>query len=217
MSEENKNTPETDEDETVASKAAGEEDIGEVVEETAEEARDRLAAELAEFKDKFLRTMADVENARTRHMRELEDARKYASTGFARDLLDVVDNLGRALAAVPGDARQDNKLLDDLVIGVEMTERTLLNAFDKHKIKKISPNKGDKFDHKQHQAMFEVPTNELPSGHIADVMQPGYMIADRLLRAAMVGVTKAAPQPAAQAAPGDHQDQPPGTKIDTSA
>lgn len=186
--------------------------IGEVVPETAEEACARLEAELAELKDKFLRTMADVENARSRHTRELDDARKFASTGFARDLLDVVDNLGRALAAVPEGGREGNKLLDDLFVGVELTQRSLLTAFDKHKVKQVVPTKGDKFDHKLHQAMYEVPTNDMAPGRVADVLQPGYTIADRLLRAAMVGVTKAAPE-----APANGEDQPPGSTVDTTA
>lgn len=214
MSEDDKKTLETDMEESAPQGEASETDADDV--ETPQAACARLEGELAEMKDKFLRTMADVENSRARHSRELDDARKYAATGFARDLLDVVDNLGRALAAVPGDARHDNKLLDDLVVGVEMTQRSLLNAFDKHGIKKVVPTKGDKFDHKLHQAMFEVPTSEHPPGHIADVMQPGYTIADRLLRAAMVGVTKAPPQPAA--APSESADAPPpGSTIDTTA
>ena len=158
--------------------------------------------------------MADVENVRTRHSREMEDARRYAASGFARDLLDVVDNLGRALSAVPDGSRQNNKLLDDLYVGVEMTERSLLNAFEKHGIQKIVPEKGSRFDHKLHQAMFEFPTNDMAPGHIAEVMQPGYTMADRLLRAAMVGVTKAAPN---AASPAQQDLPPPGSKIDTSA
>lgn len=173
------------------------------------------ATEMAEAKDKLLRAMADVENARTRHTREVDEARKYAATGFARDLLDVVDNLGRALAAVPGGARDENKLLDDLMTGVEMTERTLLTAFEKHKINKIEPAKGDRFDHNKHQAMFEVPSGEFAPGSIADVMQPGYTIADRLLRPAMVGVTKAMPKPAVEAT--EPSDTQPGSQVDTTA
>lgn len=189
-------------------------EIGEVVEETVEEAKLRLEGELADARDKFLRTMAEIENTRTRHTRDLEDARKYAATGFARDLLDVVDNLGRALKSVPEGAREESKVLDDLYVGVELTERSLLTAFEKHGIKKVVPSKGEKFDHKLHQAMFEVPTAELAPGHVADVLQPGYTIADRLLRAAMVGVTKAAPAPAPAA---ESAETPRGSTIDTEA
>jgi molecular chaperone GrpE len=155
------------------------------------------AAEIGELKDKLLRTLAEMENLRNRHSRELEEARKYAMAGFARDLLDVADNMRRALAAVPDDARAGNELVETLLSGVELTERTLLNAFDKHGVKKVIPERGEKFDHNRHQAMFEVPTADLPPGHVADVMQSGWVIADRLLRPAMVGVTKAAPQAAA--------------------
>lgn len=155
-----------------------------------------LAAENKELQDKLLRTLADMENLRRRHTRELDDARKYGMTGFARDLLDVADNMRRALAAVPDEARSGNELAQNLLEGVELTERTLLNAFDKHGVKKIVPERGEKFDHNRHQAMFEVPTSDLPPGHVADVMQTGWVISERLLRPAMVGVTKALPQPA---------------------
>jgi molecular chaperone GrpE len=181
------------------------------------------AAELNELQDKLLRTLADMENLRRRHTRELEDARKYGLTGFARDLLDVADNMRRALAAVPDDARTGNELVQNLLEGVELTERTLLNAFDKHGVKKVVPERGEKFDHNRHQAMFEVPTADLPPGHIADVMQTGWVISDRLLRPAMVGVTKAAPKPAPAQAPdaapeamGDAADTR-GKTLDTNA
>jgi len=173
------------------------------------------AAEMAEVKDRLLRAMADLENARTRHGRELDEARKYAATGFARDLLDVVDNLGRALAAVPSGARDNDKLVDDLMTGVEMTERMLLTAFEKHQIKKVTPAKGDRFDHNRHQAMFEVASVELAPGLIADVVQPGYTIADRLLRPAMVGVAKAMPTPTGESR--EPADNPPGSQVDTTA
>lgn len=153
------------------------------------------AAEVADLKDKLLRALAETENLRSRHARELDEARKYAMTGFARDLLDVAENLHRAIAAVPASARQESELVAKLLEGVELTERTLLNAFDKHKIVRVVPARGDKFDHNRHQAMFEMPSAELPRGHIAEVMEAGWMMADRLLRPAKVGVTKAMPQP----------------------
>jgi molecular chaperone GrpE len=180
-------------------------------------------AEANELRDKLLRTLAEMENLRRRHTRELEDARKYAMAGFARDLLDVADNMRRALAAVPDNARAGNELVETLLAGVELTERTLLNAFDKHGVKKVVPERGEKFDHNRHQAMFEVPTADLPPGHIADVMQTGWVISDRLLRPAMVGVTKAAPKPAPAQAPeaapeamGDAADTR-GKTLDTNA
>ncbi len=178
-----------------------------------------LAAEVADLKDKLLRALADSENLRRRHARELEEARKYAMTGFARDLLDVADNMRRAIAAVPADAREGNELLANLLEGVELTERSLLTAFDKHKVARIEPARGDRFDHNRHQAMFEVPTADLPPGHVAEVMQTGWVLADRLLRPAMVGVSRAMPRPAAAAADepaaGDAPDR--GSTVDTRA
>ncbi len=178
-----------------------------------------LEAENQELQDKLLRTLAETENLRRRHTRELDEARKYGLTGFARDLLDVADNMRRALAAVPEEARRDNELVRNLLEGVELTERTLLSAFDKHGVKKVVPERGEKFDHNRHQAMFEVPTADLPPGHIADVMQTGWVISERLLRPAMVGVSKAAPRPAPEAPPeaaGDTNDSR-GKTVDTNA
>lgn len=180
-----------------------------------------LEAELKAAHDKLLRQLADMENLRRRHSRELEEARKYAMAGFARDLLDVADNMRRAIAAVPDEAREQHELVRNLLEGVELTERTLLAAFDKHGISIVAPERGEKFDHNRHQAMFEVPTADLPAGHIADVMQTGWVIADRLLRPAMVGVAKAAPQPApSQPAPSQPaNDAGPGRggSVDTEA
>ena len=176
-----------------------------------------LEAELKDAQDKLLRTLAEMENLRRRHTRELDEARKYAMAGFARDLLDVGDNMRRAIAAVPDDARRSSELVETLLSGVELTERTLLGAFDKHGIKKVTPERGEKFDHNRHQAMFEVPTPDLPPGHVADVMQSGWVISDRLLRPAMVGVTKAVPGPAPESPsePGAGDNR--GTTIDTNA
>ena len=169
----------------------GEASTGEAQLEGAEAAG--LAQEdVAELKDRLLRTLAEMENLRRRTQRDVEEARKFAVTGFARDLLEVVDNLGRALASVPPEARQQSEFMKNLVLGVEMTERSLLNAFEKHQVRRVEPKTGEKFDHKLHQAMFEVPTTELPPGTIAEVIQAGYVIADRLLRPALVGVAKSA-------------------------
>ena len=150
------------------------------------------AEEVQELKDRLLRTLAEMENLRARTQREIEDVRKFAVTGFARDLLEVGDNLGRALASVPAEARAQSEFMTNLVQGVEMTERSLQNALEKHQVRRVSPQKGEKFDHKVHQAMFEVPSAELPPGSVAEVIQDGYVIADRLLRPALVGVAKAA-------------------------
>lgn len=150
-------------------------------------------AEIAELKDRNLRQLAEMENLRRRTQRDVEEARKFAITGFARDLLEVVDNLGRALASVPAEAREQSDFMKNLVLGVEMTERSLLGAFEKHQVRRVEPRKGDRFDHNLHQAMFEVPTTTQAPGTVAEVVQAGYVIADRLLRPALVGVAKAAP------------------------
>jgi molecular chaperone GrpE len=164
------------------------------------------AEEVQELKDRLLRTLAEMENVRSRTQREMEDARKFAVTGFARDLLEVGDNLGRALAAVPPEARQQSEFMKNLVQGVEMTERSLRAALEKHQVRRVSPQRGERFDHKLHQAMFEVPSADLGPGSVAEVVQDGYVIADRLLRPALVGVAKATTA-----------DPPQGRKIDTSA
>jgi molecular chaperone GrpE len=168
------------------------------------------AEEAAELKERLLRALADMENLRRRTQREVEDARKFAVTGFARDLLEVADNLGRALASVPPEAREQSEFMKNLVLGVEMTGRSLQSAFEKHQVRRIEPQKGEKFDHNLHQAMFEVPTADQAPGTIAQVIQGGYVIADRLLRPALVGVAKAAPQ--ADAAGGTAE---PGARVDT--
>jgi molecular chaperone GrpE len=150
-----------------------------------------MAGENAELKDRLLRSLADMENLRQRTRREVEEAQTYAVTRFARDLLDVADNLRRAIESVPAEGQSEAER--SLVSGVELTERTLLAAFERNKIRKVVPDRGERFDHKLHQAMFELPTSELPPGTVAEVMAPGYLIGERLLRAAMVGVAKAAP------------------------
>jgi molecular chaperone GrpE len=170
------------------------------------------AEEFQELKDRLLRALAEMENLRRRTQREIEEARRFAVTGFARDLLEVGDNLGRALTSVPAEARQQSELIKNLVQGVEMTERSLQSTLEKHQVRRIEPRKGEKFDHKLHQAMFELPTNELAPGTIAEVIQGGYVLADRLLRPALVGVAKAAPEVAA-----DRGGPRPGGQIDTVA
>lgn len=163
-----------------------------------------LQAELDETRDRLLRALAEVENLRRRKEREVEEAHKYAVTGFARELLDVADNLSRALESIPDEARAESEVVKSLAEGVAMTEKTLLGSFERHRISKITPELGEKFDHNLHQAMLEVATDQQPPGTVAQVMQPGYLIADRLLRPAMVGVAKAPPA-AEQEAPDDDE------------
>ncbi|PHQ66606.1 MAG: nucleotide exchange factor GrpE [Sneathiella sp.] len=149
---------------------------------------DEQAAEIASLKDKLLRAMAEVENMRRRAEREKEDAHNYAITKFARDMLAISDNLRRALDSIPAEARTQEDI-KQIVTGVELTESELLNAFEKHKIKKIEPM-GKKFDPHLHQAMFEIENLEVEPGTVMQVVQSGYVIADRLLRPSMVGIAK---------------------------
>jgi molecular chaperone GrpE len=153
-----------------------------------------LESELAATKERLLRALAETENLRRRAAREVEEAHKYAITGFARELLEVADNLSRALGSIPPRAREEIEFVRSLADGVAMTEKSLLASFERHQIAKVEPELGSRFDHNRHQAMLEVETGDYPPGTIAQVMQPGYVIADRLLRPALVGVAKA-PRP----------------------
>jgi molecular chaperone GrpE len=154
------------------------------------------ARELTESKDRLLRTLAEMENLRRRTTREVADARAYGIAGFARDVLDIADNLQRALDAVPADTRANaDPGLNALIEGVVLTEKALLKALEKNGVKKFDPA-GQKFDPNLHQAMYEVPDESVPSGTVAHVVQAGYMIGDRILRPAMVGVAKGGARPA---------------------
>ena len=152
-----------------------------------------LEAELAEYKDRLLRALAETENVRRRAQREREDASKYAIAGFAKDLLSAADNLRRALDSLPESEARDERTRS-LLAGVAATERELLGVFERHGIKRIDP-KGECFDHNLHQAIFETERPDQPSGYVVEVLQPGYVLHDRLLRPAMVGVAKGGPKP----------------------
>lgn len=153
-----------------------------------------LKAENAELKDKFLRLAAEMDNLRRRTDREIKDAKSYSAAAFARDMLSVSDNLRRALDAVPAEARAAGEAgLLALVEGVEMTERAMLAALERHGVKKLDVA-GQKFDPHFHQAMFEVPNADIPSNTVIQVVQDGYVIGDRVLRPAMVGVSKGGPR-----------------------
>jgi molecular chaperone GrpE len=156
-----------------------------------------LAKEVAEARDKMLRTLAEMENLRKRTAREVADARTYGISGFARDVIDIADNLQRALDAVPVEARAAaDPGLKALIEGVELTERSLHNALEKNGVRKFDPA-GEKFDPNVHQAMYEIPDPSVPAGTIAQVIQSGYMIGERVLRPALVGVAKGGAKAAA--------------------
>src|SRR3954453_20576633 len=156
--------------------------------------------EAAEYKDKLLRTLAEMENLRRRTEREVADARTYGIASFARDVLAVADNMHRALEAIGPELReQGDAKAKSLIEGVELTERELLKTLEKNGVRKFSPQ-GEKFDPNVHQAMYEVPEADVPPGHVAQVIQAGYMIGERVLRPALVGIAKAGPK-SAQAQP----------------
>jgi molecular chaperone GrpE len=167
-----------------------------------------LARENAENKDRVLRTLAEMENLRKRTEREVSDMRQYGIASFARDVLAVADNMDRALQALDAELRETaNPAIKTLLDGVELTERELLKVLEKHGVKKFEPKKGDKFDPNLHQAMYELPDPTQPAGTVAQVVQPGYMIGERMLRPALVGVAKGGPKPAPA---NDNPDSPSG-------
>jgi molecular chaperone GrpE len=172
------------------------------------EAMEKLIAENAGLKDKSLRLAAEMENLRTRTARDVRDAKAYSVSGFARDTLAVADNLRRALDSLPPESRQSHdKGLLNLIEGVELTERSLIASLERHGVRKLEPE-GQKFDPNFHQAMFEVPNPDVPNNTVVQVVQAGYVIGDRVLRPAMVGVAKGGPKlaevkPAAEDEPGE--------------
>ena len=172
-----------------------------------------LAKEAADARDKMLRTLAEMENLRKRTAREVADARTYGITGFARDVLDIADNLQRALDAVPAEAKAAaDPGLKALIEGVELTERSLLNALEKNGVRKFDPA-GEKFDPNFQQAMYEVPDPSVPAGTVVQVVQAGYMIGERVLRPALVGVAKGG----AKAAPPNNRADPSRSQLTQTA
>ena len=149
-----------------------------------------LTKEVAEARDRTLRTLAEMENLRKRTAKEVSDARAYGITAFARDVLDIADNLQRALDAVPAEARETADAgLKSLIEGVEITEKSLLKALEKNGVSKLDPL-GEKFNPNFHQAMYEVPDSSVPAGTVVQVVQGGYTIGERVLRPALVAVSK---------------------------
>jgi len=155
-----------------------------------------LEAELAEMTDHWKRAVAEAENTRRRLQREKEESVRYAAAGFARDMLSAADNLRRALESVSEEALAADETVKALYDGVALVERELLGAFERNGVARIEPL-GQAFDPNRHEAMFEIPDASTPSGTVIQILQPGYMLHDRLLRAAMVGVAKSGPAAAA--------------------
>ena len=212
MTDDRKTDPET-EHETGAEPEAGEEQAAEAPETVSEEPD--LQAQVDDLRDRLLRAVADAENTRKRAAREMKETREYAVTGFARDMLDIADNLGRALSTLDESARADlPPAMANFLEGVEMTERRLHTTLERHGVKKLDPEPGEPLDPNRHQAAAQIPA-EQPKGRIAHVMQPGYVIGERTLRAAMVVVSAGPPEGQAQG-PDEDGDRP-GDGVDVQA
>jgi molecular chaperone GrpE len=153
-----------------------------------------LEAENAKLKDRLLRAVAEMENLRKRTERDVKDARSYAMANFARDMLTATDNLSRALLTMSDESKAEaDGAFKSLIEGVEMTEREMHRLLEKNGITKLEP-KGEKFDPNFHQAMFEIPNSDVADNTVMEVVQAGYVIGERVLRPAMVGVAKGGPK-----------------------
>lgn len=169
-------------------------DLPESEQEKIAKAMELLIEENADLKDRVLRSAAEMENLRTRTARDVRDAKTFAVSNFARDMLAVSDNLNRAVEMFPSESREHAEAsVVSFIEGVELTERSLMSALERHGVKRLEPE-GQKFDPHFHQAMFEVPNTELPNNTVVQVVQAGYVIAERVLRPAMVGVSKGGPK-----------------------
>jgi len=189
-----KNGPDTAAAEAAADAAANVENEA-AAEATAQpDPLELLKVENVELRDRYLRLAAEMDNLRRRTEREVKDAKTYSAAGFARDMLAVSDNLRRAIDAIPEEAKAvADAGLTTLIEGVEMTERSMLSALERHGVRKLEPV-GQKFDPNFHQAMFEVPNPDVPNNTVVQVVQAGYTIGERVLRPAMVGVAKGGPK-----------------------
>jgi molecular chaperone GrpE len=156
---------------------------------STEENTEQLQTKIEELKDQLMRTLAESENIRKRTIKEVDQAKKYSHISFVRDLVSSVDNFKRALDSVPNDKAKLPEPIKNLIIGLEIVEKEINSTFEKHNLKKIFPL-GEKFDYNFHQAMFEVPTNDVEPGIVVEVSQKGYLLYDRLVRPAMVGIAK---------------------------
>lgn len=174
-----------------APQAADEQPDAEAIARALQAVIEQKDAELASLKDQALRALAETENTRRRAERELADMSKYAVTGFARDLVSVLENLQRAVDSIPAELKESQPAVANLAVGVEMTLKELLGVFNRQGIERIDPM-GQKFDHNFHQAIAQIDTPDAEAGTVVQVLQAGYKIHDRLLRPAMVGVAAGA-------------------------
>jgi molecular chaperone GrpE len=203
--------PDTQDPATAEPAAAAPAEQGEAAPAAAASGGDALAREAAELKDKLLRTLAEMENLRRRTDREIADSRAYGISSFARDILAIADNMARALQTLRAELKERaDPGIKALLDGVELTERELSKVLEKHGVRKFEPQPQEKFDPNLHQAMYEVQDPALPAGTVAQVVQAGYMIGDRMLRPALVAVAKGAPKPAAEPVGNDNAAAEPG-------
>ena len=164
-------------------------DESKIKEENNTDMVSELEQKVLDLKDQLMRALADGENLRKRTLKDIENSKKYSHISFVKDLITSVDNFQRALKAVPEDKSSLPEPIQNLIIGLEIVEKEILATLEKHNVKPIDPL-GEKFDYNFHQAMFEVPTNEEESGKVVEVSQKGYVLHDRLVRPAMVGISK---------------------------
>lgn len=193
-----------------AGASAAQDDTGEAAESGAAARVVALEAEVSSLKDQLLRALAETENLRQRTRREREDTIKYAAMGLIKDLVEVTDNLKRAIDSVPADAVEDDSQLKNLLTGVQMTDKEILAVFERHNIKQVAAL-GEKLDPHSHEALFEVPDPTSPAGTVVQVMQPGYRLHERLVRPARVGVAVGGPAAGSEAPPE------PGDNVNTLA
>lgn len=172
--------------EELMAEQGGETPIDGLTDPEASDEVEQLRAERDDMRDKFMRALADAENARKRSERDRREAEQYGGSKLARDMLPVFDNMKRAMDAVTDEQREGSKAL---IEGIELTMRSLLSIFEKHGIRLVSPEVGEKFDPEQHEAMFEAPLPGTKAGDVIQVMAEGFMLHDRLLRPAQVGVS----------------------------
>ena len=156
---------------------------------STEDINKELEAKIEDLRDQLMRSLADSENLRKRTLKEIEHSKKYSHISFVRDLVSLFDNLQRALDTVPDDKSKLSEPIKNLIVGLELVNKEIINTFEKHNLKQIEPL-GEKFDYNFHQAMFEVPTDEKEPGIVVEVSQKGYLLYDRLVRPAMVGISK---------------------------
>lgn len=222
--EKNKHAPDGDANETSPPEAeAPGEDTGQAPPDEADKKAsgwskgeaEALREENAELKDKLLRVVAEMENLRRRTEREKADTAKFAISNFARDVLTIADNIQRTIDHVPAEAAEKDPALKSFLEGVQVTERELLKVMERHGITPLDPE-GERFDPNKHQAMFEVENSDVPEGTVVQVVQAGYVIADRVLRPALVGVAKGGPKPAKPAEAAAPADPPTAANDDTA-